>query len=111
MDLTRTKMVRAVARRRNIDNPEQSAECVIVQTVGSQEVFVLVITCTGPEVSDLLWFDLASHPRRRLQRRSGNLKDWQWRRVRGQRLCDARNGWDKWRKGQLRCSRCEAAPG
>lgn len=102
VDCKRTKMVRAVTRRRDIDYPEQCTEGIVIQTVRSQEVFVLVVTCTGPEVSDLLWFDLASLPWWRLQRWSGNLKDRKRRRVRGQRLCDARNGWDKWRKRQLR---------
>ena len=104
MDLKLTKMVRAIARRRKIDYLEECAEGIVVQTSRSQEVFVLVITCRYPEISDLLWLDLTSLPWQRLQRWSGNQKDWKRRRVRGQWLCGARNGWDKWRKRQLRCS-------
>ena len=96
MDLTRTKMVRAVARRRNIDYPEQSAEGIIIKTVGSQEVFVLVITCTGPEVSDLLGTDLGVHRVRwALQRRSRNLENGQRWSVLGKRLSDTRDTGDQ----------------
>jgi hypothetical protein len=95
-------MMRAVTRRGHINYSEERAKGIVIQTVGSQEVFVLVITCTSPEVSDLLWLDLTSLPWGRLQRWSRNLKDWKRRRIGGQRLRDARNGWDEWRERQLR---------
>lgn len=90
---------------RDVDNlPEGILNCIsttlsnfrwimthVVKTGCDQEISVLVIAGTSPEVSDLLWLDVGGLERETVQGRSGKLKDWQRRGVVGQRFG---NTWD-----------------
>ena len=101
-------MVWAVAAGRNISDPQQSPESVIVQTVGSQEVLVLVISSASPEVADLLGLDVAASERRAWQCWRGHLKNGQRRCVTRQRLSNPRNCRNQGGQRDLRCSIGEA---
>lgn len=61
--LGHSEMMWRVARSRHIDYSEQSAKGIIVKRVRCEEIGVLVVTGTSPEVTDLLWLDVASLPR------------------------------------------------
>jgi RNase P/RNase MRP subunit p30 len=57
----RAQVMRRVTRGGYVGDSNQSAKRLIVERVRSKEVFVLVITCRSPEVSDLLGTDLGVH--------------------------------------------------
>ena len=103
----------------------------IIQTIGCKEVYkhvslhswigvmgkhtlMLLVTRTGPEVTDLLGLDITRGKRRTLKRRSRDLQNWQRRSIVCQYLSDARNAGDQRRKGEAlaqrnqRCQRCNS---
>ena len=53
---------------------EKLGTCII-ETGGHQKVLVLVVTGAGPEVSNLLWFDVLNREGRAIERRRGDLKN------------------------------------
>lgn len=92
-------MMRTVPTRRDIGNPEKGTESIIVKRVRGQEVLVLVVSSSGPEVPNLLRLDLLIADKwRTLKRRSGNLQDRQRRSVARKRLSDTRDGGNQRRK-------------
>lgn len=75
-------MMRRVAARRHISDPQEGSEGVIIKRVRGKEVLVLVVTSTSPEVADLLRLDLlVPCERRALEGRSGDLQDGERRSV------------------------------
>lgn len=75
-------MMGRITAGRHIGDPEECTESVIVKRVRRQEVLVVVVTCGGPEVADLLGLEvLVTGKWRAFKRRSWNLQDWQRRSV------------------------------
>jgi hypothetical protein len=51
-------MMRRVATGRHIRDCNQCTERIVIQGIGGEEVLVLVVTSSSPEVADLLGPDL-----------------------------------------------------
>lgn len=56
------------------------------------------VSCTDPEIADLLGLDIAGLERRAVNRRGWHLQDRQWGSVAGQRLRHSRNGGNEGRQ-------------
>lgn len=67
---------------------------------------MLVISSTGPEVSNLLGLNITPSERGALQSRRRNLQNGQRRSVLGDRVCKPGNGRDQRREGKLRLRVC-----
>ena len=74
----------------------------LVKRDSGEEVLVMIVASTSPEVTNLLRLDVLDLKRRALQRRSGRLKDWQRGENRHQRVRDSGNRGDQRRQGELR---------
>lgn len=71
---------------------------VVIEAHSSEEISMLVVACSGPDVADLLGLDVLDGERDAGKGRSGQLEDRQRDRVVGERLGHPGNLWDKRRK-------------
>ena len=93
----RTKMMGRVATGRYIRDGNQSTKGIIVERVRRQKVLVLIVTCSCPEVADLLRLDAGVDTVRRASKgRCGKLEDGQRGRILRKRLSHT---WDQWDQG------------
>lgn len=72
----------------------------IIETGRDKEILMLVVSCTSPEVSNLLGLDVLHSERRAVQRRSWNLKDRQRRDQVVKGLSNTRNGRNQRRQAE-----------
>ena len=71
-------MVRAISARVDVSKGDEGPKGIVIETVSGKEVTMIVVSCSGPEISYLGWFNIATLERRTGQCRRWGLQDHPW---------------------------------